>query len=71
MLSQIAPKVEMDDIDELEEQILKIDRVFEGDSAIEEIVIEEAGGYFAGSRTKEDTAKNINNRADILMKERG
>lgn len=71
MLSQIAPKVEMDDIDELEEQILKIDRVFEGDSAIEEIVIEEAGGYFAGSRTKEDTAKNINNRANILMKERG
>lgn len=70
-LDDFAPDIQPQDIDDVEKLILSIDRTFEGDGAIEDIVMEEAGGYFAGSRTKEDTAKNINNRGDILMKERG
>ena len=70
-LDDFAPDIQPKDIDDVEKLILSIDRTFEGDGAIEDIVMEEAGGYFAGSRTKEDTAKNINNRGDILMKERG
>ena len=70
-LDDFAPDIQPKDIDDVEKLILSIDRSFEGDGAIEDIVMEEAGGYFAGSRSKEDTAKNINNRGNILMKERG
>ena len=70
-LDDFAPDIQPKDIDDVEKLILSIDRTFEGDGAIEDIVMEEAGGYFAGSRSKEDTAKNINNRGNILMKERG
>lgn len=70
-LDDFAPDIQPKDIDDVEKLILSIDRSFEGDGAIEDIVMEEAGGYFSGSRSKEDTAKNINNRGNILMKERG
>ena len=57
-------------IDDLEQLILKVDRVCETDTAIENIMLEEAAAYFAGDRTKEDVAKNINNRAAIVVRER-
>ena len=64
------PEANDEYIDELEQQILAVNRVNEMDTAINHIMLEEAEAYFAGDRTKEDVAKIINNRASTAVKER-
>ena len=36
-----------------------------------EEITEEAAAYFAGDRSEEDVLKNIQNRCDLIVKERG
>ncbi len=64
------PEVKNEYIDQLEQEILRVDRVSEQDYAIRMIMLEEAEAYFAGDRTKEDVAKIINNRASTAIRER-
>ena len=64
------PQVKEEYIDRLEQLILTVDRAYEMDMAIMDIMLEEAEAYFAGDRTKEDVAKIINNRASTAVRER-
>ena len=64
------PQVKEEYIDKLEQLILTVDRAYEMDMAIMDIMLEESAAYFAGDRTKEDVAKIINNRASTAVRER-
>ena len=64
------PEAKEEYIDEMEQLILTVDRAYEMDTAIMDIMLEEAEAYFAGDRSKEDVAKIINNRATTAVRER-
>ena len=60
-----------ENLDTFDELVNSVTGVYEYDSALMEIIWSEAQGYFAGDKTAEDTAKNIQSRVSIYMAEQG
>ena len=58
-----------ENLDAFDELVKAVTGVYEYDSALMEIIWSEAQGYFAGDKTAEDTAKNIQSRVSIYMAE--
>ena len=57
------------DIDELREMVENVSVSTCNDPNILNIILEEAGAYFAGDRTEDDVLKKIQDRASTVMKE--
>ena len=59
------------DLQELREIIEAAETTICYDAAMLDVITEEAAAYFAGDRSEEDVLKNIQNRCDLIVKERG
>ena len=59
------------DIDELNSLIEAATTTMSYDTSILDVITEEAAAYFAGDRSEDDVLKNIQNRCDLIVKERG
>ncbi|MBO4928715.1 MAG: extracellular solute-binding protein [Clostridiales bacterium] len=68
-LKLLLPEIKESDIDELRHLIEKSTVADCYDSAIIDIICEEAAGYFAGDRTCDEVLKNIQNRTSLVVKE--
>lgn len=68
MKGQLALITE-EDIEDVKELIRSVSHTFSTDSAIMDVISEEAAAYFAGDRTAEEVLKNIENRASMVVKE--
>ncbi len=58
-------------MDALEALMSEADGFFERDTALEQIIMDEAAAFFAGDKTAEQTAANIQSRASIYLAEQG
>lgn len=58
-------------LDALEELISNVVSVYEYDPALMEIICSEAQGFFAGDKSAEETAKNVQSRVSIYIAEHG
>lgn len=58
-------------MDALEALMSEADGFFERDPALMQIIMDEAAAFFAGDRTAEQTAANIQSRASIYLAEQG
>lgn len=61
----------MENLNAFEDLINSVTGVYEYDPALMEIIWSEAQAYFAGDKTAEDTAGNIQSRVGIYMAEQG
>lgn len=59
------------DLQEVREIIEAAETTICYDAAMLDVITEEAAAYFAGDRSEEDVLKNIQNRCDLIVKERG
>lgn len=59
-----------EDINELREIIKGVKCSYHTDAAVMDVIMEEAPGYFTGSRSAEEVLKNIDNRALLIVQER-
>ncbi len=57
------------DIDKVNELISSLDSVMKNDSSVMDIINEEAGAYFDGSKTPEEAADLIQNRVQLYLNE--
>ncbi|MBO4928346.1 MAG: extracellular solute-binding protein [Clostridiales bacterium] len=64
-----ALRITQEDIDEVRELLLSVNRSGFTDISISSIICEEAAGYFAGDRTEDEVLKTIQNRASLVVKE--
>lgn len=69
-LKDFPPLMTWEDADRLLEFLEQIEVVDEANDDIMNIILEEAGSYFAGVRSAEEAAKLINSRVGILLAER-
>lgn len=60
-----------ENLDAFDDLVNSVTGVYEYDSSLMEIIWSEAQGFFAGDKTAEDTAKNIQSRVSIYMAEQG
>lgn len=56
---------------EQKEMIENAKTTFCYDAAMIDVITEEAAAYLAGDRTEDEVLKNIQNRCDLIIKERG
>ena len=61
--------ITMENLDTFDNLVNSVTGVYEYDSSLMEIIWSEAQGFFAGDKTAEDTAKNIQSRVSIYMAE--
>lgn len=59
-----------EDLDQVMALYEQIDTVYRWDESLEEIITDVAGAYFAGDKTLDETAKLIQNRAQLYVSER-
>ena len=59
------------DLNEIREMIENANTTLSYDAAMLEVITEEAAAYFAGDRSADDVLKNIQNRCDLIIDERG
>lgn len=59
------------DLNEIREMIENANTTLSYDAAMLDVITEEAAAYFAGDRSEDDVLKNIQNRCDLIVKERG
>ena len=68
--TEIKPLTQ-EEIDELTDYILSVDRTTIYDGEIATIILEEAAAYFAGQKSAEEVAKIIQSRTQIYVSENG
>lgn len=68
-LTTFFPVVKEEDIDTLRSLAERCDTTICHDTAVFNIISEEAAGYFAGDRTLDDVLKNIQNRTKLIVQE--
>lgn len=59
-----------EDLDQVMALYEQIDTVYRWDESLEEIITDVSGAYFAGDKTLDETAKLIQNRAQLYVSER-
>ena len=59
------------DLDDLKMMIESANTTLSYDAAMLDVITEEAAAYFAGDRSEEDVLKNIQNRCQLIVNERG
>ncbi|MBO4909643.1 MAG: extracellular solute-binding protein [Lachnospiraceae bacterium] len=67
----LRARISEKDIDELNALIEAATTTMSFDTSILNVITEEAAAYFAGDRSEDDVLKNIQNRCDLIVKERG
>ncbi|WP_303806462.1 extracellular solute-binding protein [Ruminococcus flavefaciens] len=67
----LRARISEKDIDELNALIEAATTTMSFDTSILDVITEEAAAYFAGDRSEDDVLKNIQNRCDLIVKERG
>ena len=70
-LQRHVPYFTEEEYNEEKEMIENAKTTFCYDAAMIDVITEEAAAYFAGDRTEDEVLKNIQNRCDLIIKERG
>ena len=70
-LQHHSPYFTEEEYNEVKEMIENAKTTFCYDAAMIDVITEEAAAYFAGDRTEDEVLKNIQNRCDLIVKERG
>ncbi|RKM57054.1 hypothetical protein D6853_03285 [Butyrivibrio sp. X503] len=60
-----------EEVDEVSEFVLSIDKCYNYNNDIHNIIMEEAGAYFSGQKSAEEVAKIIQSRISIFINENG